>query len=82
MPQPTTTAPSSDAAVPPGSLADPYRLACEVTDVLGRMSRPERLRAYRCRVFTPQELSVAAAWLPEEMPRLNGEWEWLAFDLE
>jgi hypothetical protein len=46
------------------------------------MSRPERLRAYRCRAFTPQELSVAAAWLPEEMPRLNGDWEWLAFDLE
>jgi hypothetical protein len=82
MYRPTTTAPEAAAAVPPASVADPWRLACEVADVLARMSRPERLRAYRSRVFTPQELSVAAAWLPEEMPRLNGDWEWLAFDLE
>lgn len=78
----TRSAPSSAAGVPPSSLADPYRLACEVADLLGAMTRAERLRAYRWRVFTPQELSVAAAWLPDEMPLLQGEYEWLAFDAE
>jgi hypothetical protein len=62
--------------------ADPYRLACEVADVLGRMSYAERVGAYRARVFSPRELATAAAWLPDEMPLLNGELEWIAFDAE
>jgi hypothetical protein len=66
----------------PGSLADPWRVACEVADVLAAMTYEERIRAYRNRVFTSRELAIAAARLPEEMPLLDREYEWIAFDLE
>jgi hypothetical protein len=83
MSRSTTTAPPSTAAfVAPASVADADRLACEVADLLGRMTLAERLRAYRSRVFSPRELAIAAARLPEAMPILNGELEWIAFDLE
>lgn len=75
-------APVGAATAPPAPVADPYQLACEVADVLGRMTCQERIRAYRSRVFTPRELAIAAARLPEEMPTLNDEYEWLVFDLE
>jgi hypothetical protein len=81
MYRPTAPVPGV-AAVPTTSVADPYRLACEVADLLGAMTLDERLRAYRCRAFSARELAIAAAWLPEEMPILNGEYEWLAIDAE
>lgn len=80
MPRSTTATPTQ--ALPPRSVDDAHRLACEVADLLGAMTIEERLRAYRCRVFSPGELARAAAWFPDEMPTLNGEYEWLAFDLE
>jgi hypothetical protein len=64
------------------SATDHWRLACEVADVLAGMTYDERIRAYGNRVFTPRELAIAAARLPDEMPMLNGELEWIAFDLE
>jgi hypothetical protein len=75
---------TTNAAPPvaPPLAADHWRLACEVADILTRMTYEERIRAYRSRVFTPRELAIAAAWLPAEMPTLNGDYEWLAFDLE
>jgi hypothetical protein len=82
MPQPTITASAPTGAVPPRSVAEAHRLACEVADVLGAMTFAERLRAYRSRVFSPHELALAAAWFPDEMPILHGDYEWLAFDLE
>ncbi|HTR74557.1 MAG TPA: hypothetical protein VMH33_04780 [Solirubrobacterales bacterium] len=75
-------APTGAAAVRTRPDADPYRLACEVAEVLGRMSFDERVGAYRARVFSPHALAVAAAWLPGEMPLLDGEFEWIAHDLE
>lgn len=82
MPRSTPAAPAPTAAVPPESVAEVFRLACEVADVLGAMTLAERLRAYRCRAFSPRELAIAAAWLPEEVPMLNGELEWIAFNAE
>jgi len=79
MPQKTGTATTTPTRRETSS-RDPYRLACEVADVLAAMTREERIRAYRSRVFAPRELAIAAAWLPEEMPVLNGELEWLVVD--
>jgi len=74
-------APSAVATTPQARAADPYRLACEVADVLAGMTYQERISAYRNGVLTPHELTVAAARLPDEVPTLNGELEWIAWNL-
>ncbi|HEX4306480.1 MAG TPA: hypothetical protein VHZ54_10610 [Solirubrobacterales bacterium] len=63
----------------------PREVAAEVATVLAGMSYVERVRAYRSGALTAHELAVAAGWFPEEMPLLNGEFEWIAIssvDLE
>jgi hypothetical protein len=41
----------------------------------------ERLGAYGTGRYRWQELSTAAALRPDLMPKLNGEWEWIAVSL-
>jgi hypothetical protein len=54
----------------------------EVARWLARTRRFEdRVQLYRMGVFTPHELSSAAALYPDLMPVLNGEWEWIAITL-
>jgi hypothetical protein len=60
----------------------PAGLAAEVATVLAGMTYAERVRAYRSGALSRHELAVAAGRLPEEMPTLNGEFEWIAIDLE
>jgi hypothetical protein len=60
----------------------PAGLAAEVATVLAGMTYEERVRAYRSGALSRHELAVAAARLPEEMPTLNDEFEWIAIDLE
>jgi hypothetical protein len=68
---------------PPRTLAprqDPSGPA-ELATVLAGMTYAERVRAYRSGAISRHELNVAAARLPEDMPSLNGELEWIAIDL-
>jgi hypothetical protein len=60
----------------------PAELAAEVATVLAAMTYEERTRAYRSGAISGHELAVAAARLPDEMPLLNDEFEWIAIDLE
>lgn len=60
----------------------PAGLAAEVATVLAGMTYEERVRSYRSGALSRHELAVAAGRLPEEMPTLNGEFEWIAIDLE
>lgn len=54
----------------------------EVARWLARTWRFEdRVQLYRMGVFTPHELSSAAALFPDLMPVLHGEWEWIAYNL-
>jgi hypothetical protein len=54
----------------------------EVARWLARTRRFEdRVQLYQMGVFTPHELSSAAALYPDLMPVLNGEWEWIAITL-
>ena len=78
---PQTKTPTTPIPVRPAVSADSWRLANEVADVLGGMTYEERIRAYRSHVFSSRELAVAAARLPEEMPTMNGELEWIAWNL-
>lgn len=83
--RPAETPASSSPAAETAVRQEPRRpvdLAAEVVRVLAAMSFEERVRAYRSRAFSPHELAVAAAWFAEEMPMLNGEFEWIAIDLE
>jgi hypothetical protein len=48
---------------------------------LKRMSKEERVRAARYGAFTPWERSVWASRFPEQVPLLNGEFEWIALGL-
>jgi hypothetical protein len=50
-------------------------------EVLERMTSAERLRAYRSGAFTPREVSIWAARFPEEVPIVNGEFEWIALTM-
>jgi hypothetical protein len=59
----------------------PAELAAEVATVLAGMTYEERVRAYRSGALSRHELAVAAARMPEEMPLLNDEFEWIAIDL-
>lgn len=49
----------------------------DVPYLLSQMTFEERVRAYATRVFSPRELSTAAARFPDRMPILNGEFEHL-----
>lgn len=48
---------------------------------LARMSEEERERAARYRGFTSWERSVWAGRYPDEVPIVNGEFEWIALTL-
>lgn len=50
-------------------------------DVLARMSPEERLAAYRSGGFTRRECVHWTARYPEEVPLLNGEYEWITLTL-
>jgi hypothetical protein len=47
---------------------------------LSRMSAEERLRAARY-AFTPWERDIWAGRFPDEVPLVNGEYEWIALTL-
>lgn len=49
----------------------------EIVSRLDAMSPAERLTASRT-TFTPHERAVWAARFPEEVPLVNGEYEWIA----
>jgi hypothetical protein len=66
----------------PEAARAPVEIAAEVATVLAGMTYEERVRAYRSGALSVHELHVAAAWLPDQMPLLNGELEWIAIDLE
>jgi hypothetical protein len=71
------------AAAPPEQVPGaPVEIAAEVATVLAGMTYVERVRAYRSGAFSAHELALAAGWFAEEMPMLNGEFEWIAIDLE
>jgi|GEM_PF-6986529 len=53
----------------------------DVPYLLSQMTYEERVRAYESGVFSPRELSTAAARYPEAMPMLNGEFEHIAYRL-
>ncbi|HET8862126.1 MAG TPA: hypothetical protein VFM94_02625 [Solirubrobacterales bacterium] len=53
----------------------------DIAGMLAMMTFPERVRAYKNETFTRRELSAAAAREPERMPMLNGEFEWIAWNL-
>lgn len=76
-----TTARMRSATAPRPTSVSPRELAAEVAKVLAGMSYAERVRAYRSGAFSAHELAVAAAWFAEEMPMLNGEFEWIAISL-
>jgi hypothetical protein len=48
---------------------------------LSRMSAEERRRAARFGGFTRLERSLWAARFPDEVPLINGEYEWIALSL-
>ncbi len=64
---------------PIGAGAARHRLAAFV-DRLARMTTEERIRASRYS-FDHWELSVWSARYPDEVPRVNGEYEWIALTL-
>jgi hypothetical protein len=49
--------------------------------VLGRMTREERISASHHGGFTRWERWVWAARFPDEVPSLNGEFEWISANL-
>jgi hypothetical protein len=48
---------------------------------LARMSVEERVRAARHGGFTAWERAIWAARFPQQVPLVNGEFEWIAFSL-
>jgi hypothetical protein len=52
-----------------------------IAGVLAMMTFAERIRAYEKETFTRRELNAAAVRDPERMPMLNGEFEWIAWNL-
>lgn len=68
-------------AAPAPATRKPIEIAAEVATVLAGMSYPERVRAYRSGALSAHELALAAGWFGEEMPKLNGEYEWIAISL-
>ncbi|HEX6689395.1 MAG TPA: hypothetical protein VF085_12145 [Solirubrobacterales bacterium] len=49
--------------------------------MLAKMTFAERIRAYEKGTFTRQELNAAAGLEAERMPTLDGEFEWIAWNL-
>jgi hypothetical protein len=76
-----TTARSTERHASRPRARAPRELAVEVATVLAGMSYVERVRAYRSGALSARELATAAGWFPEEMPLLNGEYEWIAISL-
>jgi hypothetical protein len=56
----------------------PERQLEQFLSVLSRMSVEERISASRHGGFTRAERTVWAARYPEEVPLVNGEFEWIA----
>lgn len=84
MSAPRTRTPGSRTplAAPPRRVPiHPVELASEVARVLAGMTYEERVRAYRSGALSTHELAVAAAWLPDAMPLLNDEFEWIVVSL-
>lgn len=72
-------APATNGAQAP-SVARVHRRQ-DIAGILAMMTFAERIRAYERETFTRQELSAAAGREPERMPMLNGEFEWIAWNL-
>jgi hypothetical protein len=53
----------------------------DFAEILAQMTPAERISASRHGGFTRRERSIWAALFPEEVPLINGEFEWLAADL-
>jgi hypothetical protein len=82
--KPTETAATDRRAIPTSdagaaSATKPRRQ--DIAGILAMMTFAERIRAYEKESFTRQELNAAAAREPERMPMLNGEFEWIAWNL-
>jgi hypothetical protein len=73
---------SCQRAKAPASQGAPAQIAAEVATVLAGMTYEERVRAYRSGAISTHELAITAGRFPEEMPLLNGEFEWIAIDAE
>jgi hypothetical protein len=48
---------------------------------LAQMSAEERLRAARFGGFSSWQRALWTAWFPDEVPLVNGEYEWIAMSL-
>ena len=64
-----------------GEASTPTVRRRDIAGVLAAMTFAERIRAYTKNTITRQELNAAAAREPERMPTLNGEFEWIAWNL-
>lgn len=65
-----------------GAASPPTHEEPGFSEILERMTSPERLRAYRSGAFTRREVSIWTARHPEEVPIVNGEFEWVALHAE
>lgn len=65
----------------PALVREATRSPVSFLEVLHRMTPAERLAAYRRGGFTAPERSLWAANYPEEVPTVNGEFEWIALSL-
>lgn len=74
--RPRTPAPSARPA--PRSRADAGN---DFLDRLDRMGCERRLAAYNSGRFNRHERAIWAARFPDEVPRVNGEIEWIALAL-
>lgn len=82
--KPTETA-ATDHRAPPsrgaGEVSATKIRRQDIAGILAMMTFAERTRAYAKETFTRRELNAAAAREPERMPTLNGEFEWIAWNL-
>jgi hypothetical protein len=60
----------------------PESLDLDFLSILSEMTPAERISASRHGGFTRRERSIWAARFPEEVPLVNGEFEWIAANLE
>lgn len=74
------TGPRRRAKAAPSRRA-PTEIAAEVATVLAGMTYEERVRACRSGAISARELAIAAGRFPQEMPLLNGEYEWIAVSM-
>jgi hypothetical protein len=77
---------SGDLIEPPERLRRPIeapeRPDLDFQAILSRMTPTERISASRHGGFTRRERTIWAARFPEEVPLRNGEFEWIASNLE